>query len=90
LQKTFSCRFWKWEEDYERYLRDIGVEGMRNDPEHDLSDVNQIFVNLIVARFDNEIGKLKKQIVALVEKIIFLLVINVVVIISILIVIMFK
>ena len=77
-----------WEEDYEVYLRDIGVVGMRSDPEHDLSDVNRI-----VARFDNEIGKLKKQnsqIVALAEKIIFLLVINVVVMIGILIVTMHK
>ena len=65
-----------WEEDYETYLRDLGVVGMRSD-----------------IGFDNEIGKLKKQIshiVALVEKIIILLVIIVVVMISILIIIMCK
>ncbi|KAF3329603.1 GRF zinc finger [Carex littledalei] len=92
-KKTCSCRFWMWEEDYEAYLRDIGVVGMRSDPEHDQSESDRIFPNRIVARFDNEIGKLKKQnsqIVALAEKIIFLLVINVVVMMSILIVIMRK
>ena len=64
-----------WEEEYKDHLRDIGVLGMR-------SDLNC----QIVTRIDNEIGKLKK----LAEKIIFLLVINVVVMICILIVIMCK
>ena len=77
-----------WEEDYEVYLRDTGVVGMQSDPEH---EDNIPIASL--AQFDNEIRKLKKQnsqIVALAEKIIFLLVINVVVMISILIVIMCK
>ena len=78
-----------WEEDYEAYLRDIEVVGMQSDPEHELSDPNRI-----VARFYNEIEKLKKQnseIIALAEKIKFLLFINVVVVmISTLIVIMRK
>ena len=64
-----------WEEDYGAYLRRIGVVGMRRAPEHDLSDADRNFPNRIVARFDNEIEKLKK----LVEKIIFILVINVIV-----------
>ena len=71
-----------WEENYEAYLRDIRVVGMRSDPEHDLPDGIGIFPNRIVARFDNEIGKLKQ----LAEKIIFILIINVVVMISILLV----
>ena len=61
----------------EAYLREIGVVGMRSDSEHD---------PFKGARFDNEIRKLKKQISridALAEKIIFLLVINVVVMIMI-------
>ena len=71
--------FRMWQEDYEAYLCGIGVVGMRSDPEH----------AGVVARFDNEIRKLKKQnsqIVTLAEKIIFLVVI-VVMMISILIVI---
>ena len=85
LQKTFSCKFWMWEEDYEVYVRDTRVVGMRSDPEH---EDNIPIASL--AQFDNEIRKLKNQIVALEEKIILLLVINVVAMIIILIVIMCK
>jgi hypothetical protein len=64
-----------WEEQYKKFLCDIGVMDMQSDADHDLSE-NET---------DDEMRQMKEQnsrLIALVEKTKFIIVLNIIVIIS--------
>jgi t-SNARE complex subunit (syntaxin) len=64
-----------WEEEYEEFLRDLGIVTQRNVVEHVVSDVRRN-----EAQFDVEKGEWKKhnaRLIKLAEKIKFLVAINV-------------
>jgi hypothetical protein len=64
-----------WEEQYKKFLCDIGVMGMQGDVDHDLPE-NET---------DDEMRQMKEQnsrLIALVEKTKFIIVLNIIVIIS--------
>jgi hypothetical protein len=53
FMQKYSCNFWMWKEDYEEFLRDIGIAGMKSDPE-----IYNFKGNF--ARLGDEIEELKK------------------------------
>jgi hypothetical protein len=81
LQKGVKCRFYMWENEYEAFLREIGVLNMQNNVKYEISDI------------ENEGVVMKKgnaELLALVDDVKFLIVIIVIVMISMLVVMLCK